>query len=68
MSSPTLTVAIFWITKNCHKHYLIQSDCLSWYISDEAFIIANYQAKNELKGKGRDRGKHGIYHEILDHG
>jgi hypothetical protein len=31
---------------------------LSWYISDAAFIIANYLAKNELKRKGRDRGKH----------
>jgi hypothetical protein len=38
---------------------------LSWYISDAAFIIANYLAKNELKGKGRDRGKHGIYHEMI---
>jgi hypothetical protein len=65
VSSPTLTVAIFQITKNCHKHYLSQSYCLSWYISDAAFIIANYLAKNELKGKGRHMGKHGIYHEMI---
>jgi hypothetical protein len=38
---------------------------LSWYIFDAAFIIANYLAKNELKGKGRDRGRHGLYHEMI---
>jgi hypothetical protein len=56
-------VDIFPIWKNFHNHPVNKSDCLSWYISDALFIIANYLSKFDLKGK--DRGKHGIYREMI---
>ncbi len=54
---------IFPIWKNFHKHPVNVSDCLSWYISDALFIIANYLSKFDVIGK--DRGKQGIYHEMI---
>ncbi len=54
---------IFPIRKNFHKHPVNLSDCLSLYISDASFIIANYLSKFDVIGK--DRGKHGTYHEMI---
>ncbi len=54
---------IFPIRKNFHKHPVNESDCLSWYISDALFIISNYLSKFDVIRK--DRGKHGIYHEMI---
>ncbi len=40
-----------------------KSDYFSWYISDALLIIANYLSKFDVIGK--DRRKHGIYHEMI---
>ena len=61
---------IFSNRKNYHTLTYIKLDCLSWYISDASFVIAHHISKfpipaEELKAGAKDRGKHGIYEEMI---
>lgn len=61
---------IFPNRTNYHALTYIKLDCLSWYISDASFVIAHHISKfpipdEELNTKAKDRGKHGIYEEMI---
>jgi hypothetical protein len=61
-------VDIFLNPKNYQTLAYNELDCLSWYIKDASFVIAHYLSKLPLPTKdkkAKDRGKHGIYEEMI---